>query len=168
MAQIAPNSVDSPLGKQSSPGDVGRTRPRASSGGTDNGYDFDRLFSTGNNGSQDQPYSQGLTSDKEYSEFQSRLRRGKVKLCSACGGVMGKSSRMILSSVAATLLIALGALLMVLYGLALHFYQPAWYARFALPAAYYVGSIFVGVGILFFFIREKIWFCPACKEIDKR
>jgi len=134
----------------------------------ENGYDFDRLFSAGENGPEDMPYSPGLAADKEFTRFQDRLRKGKVKLCAACGGVMNKSSRMILSAIAAILLIGLGSALMVGYGLATNFFQTPWYIRYALPASYYVGSLFVGVGILIFFIRERIWFCPKCKGIDKR
>ena len=166
--QVPPDGVDTSIRRQSYPGDSGRTRSKSSVPKADNGYDFEGLFSVGNNGSEAPPFSQALASDEEFTRFQSRLRKGKVKLCAACGGVMGRSSRMILSAVAAILLIILGVLLMGFYGFALHFYQPPWYARFALPAAYYIGSIFVGVGILFFFIREKIWFCPKCKEIAKR
>jgi hypothetical protein len=114
------------------------------------------------------PYGPGPAADKEFTRFQDRLRKGKVKLCGSCGGVMSKSSRMILSSLAAILLVGLGVGLMVGYGLATNFFQTPWYVRYALPASYYVGSLFVGVGILFFFIREKIWYCPKCKGIDKR
>jgi uncharacterized membrane protein SirB2 len=81
---------------------------------------------------------------------------------------MVKSSRMILSPLAGTWLVALGVVLMALYGLVTNFYQAPWFIKFALPAGYYVGSIFIGVGILFFFIREKVWSCPRCKELSKR
>jgi hypothetical protein len=61
-----------------------------------------------------------------------------------------------------------GAALMTFYGLATNFYQIPWFMKFALPAGYYIGSIFIGVGILFFFIREKVWDCPRCKDMRKR
>jgi uncharacterized membrane protein SirB2 len=75
---------------------------------------------------------------------------------------------MILSPLAGLLLLFTGSALMVLYGLSTNFYQTPWYARFLLPASYYIGSLFLGVGLLFFFIREKIWYCENCKELDKR
>ena len=106
--------------------------------------------------------------DSGLNTFQDRLRMGKVKLCNGCGGVMAKSSRMILSAPAGLGLIVLGALLMALHGLAINFYQPPWFLRYLLPAAYYVGSIMLGVGVIFFFIREKIWYCHRCSEIHKR
>jgi hypothetical protein len=93
---------------------------------------------------------------------------GKVKLCGSCGGVMAKSSRMVLSAPAGLGLIVLGALLMALHGFVINFYQPPWFLRYLLPAAYYVGSIMLGVGAIFFFIREKIWYCHRCGEIQKR
>ncbi len=93
---------------------------------------------------------------------------GKVKLCNSCGGVMAKSSRMILSALAGLGLIVLGALLMALHGLAINFYQPPWFLRYLLPATYYVGSIMLCVGAIFFFIREKIWYCHRCGDIHKR
>ena len=96
------------------------------------------------------------------------MKNGKVKVCSSCGGVMTRSSRMILSIPAGFGLIALGAVLMALYGFATNFAQPPWHLKFILPAAYYVGSIFVGVGVLFFFIRERVWICRKCNEVDKR
>jgi len=106
--------------------------------------------------------------DSDLNTFQDRLRMGKVKLCNSCGGVMAKSSRMILSAPAGLGLIALGAILMALHGLAINFYQPPWFLRYLLPAAYYVGSIMLGVGVIFLFIREKIWYCHRCSEIHKR
>ncbi len=107
-------------------------------------------------------------SDSDFNAFQDRLRMGKVKLCNSCGGVMAKSSRMILSAPAGLGLIVLGALLMALHGLAINFYQPPWFLRYLLPAAYYVGSIMLCVGAIFFFIREKIWYCHRCGDIHKR
>jgi hypothetical protein len=106
--------------------------------------------------------------DGDLNTFQDRLRMGKVKLCNSCGGVMAKSSRMVLSAPAGLGLIVLGALLMALHGLAINFYQPPWFLRYLLPAAYYVGSIMLCVGAIFFFIREKIWYCHKCSEIYKR
>ncbi len=162
------NGLDFSAYGQTAEGETHIPRQKQPSSNAENGYDFDRLFPVGENDREDTPYSPGPAADKEFTRFQDRLRKGKVKLCSACGGVMNKSSRMILSSLAAILLIGLGASLMVGYGLATNFFQTPWYIRFALPASYYVGSIFIGVGILFFFIREKIWYCPKCKEIAKR
>jgi hypothetical protein len=75
---------------------------------------------------------------------------------------------MVMSPVAGLLLILLGAAFMAAYGLATNFYPTPWFAKFALPAVYYIGSIFVGVGLLFFFIREKVWKCRKCGEIRKR
>lgn len=81
---------------------------------------------------------------------------------------MKKSSRRVLSALSGFLLIVLGAGLMALYGFAINFFQVPWFATFALPAGYYIGSILVGVGILFFFIRERVWMCPNCQQVDKR
>ncbi|MBI4965228.1 MAG: hypothetical protein HY913_18275 [Desulfomonile tiedjei] len=134
----------------------------------ENGPGYARPFSARDTASEDIGYYAGGPADKEFTTFQDRLRKGKVKLCSGCGGVMARSSRMILSPLAGASLVVLGALLMILYGLATNFYQPPWFITFALPAGYYVGSIFIGVGILFFFIREKVWNCPRCKEMRKR
>jgi hypothetical protein len=119
-------------------------------------------------GARDPGYYASPVPEKDYNRFQDRLRMGKVKLCDGCGGVMAKSSRMILSPLAGIVVILLGAGLMTLYGLATNFYQTPWFLKFALPASYYVGSIFLGVGVLFFFIREKVWTCHRCKEIRKR
>lgn len=81
---------------------------------------------------------------------------------------MNKTSRSILSPLAGFVLVLLGMGLMTFYGVTTNFFQPPWFIKFALPASYYVGSIFIGVGILFFFIREKVWVCHRCKEIRKR
>jgi hypothetical protein len=109
------------------------------------------------------------SSDREYLDFQDRLRMGRIKLCSTCGAMMVRSSRMILSGTSGVMLTLLGALLVFCYGVATNFLsQVPWYIKFVLPAGYYIGSIFVGVGILFFFIREKIWLCEKCKEVSKR
>ncbi len=75
---------------------------------------------------------------------------------------------MILSPFAGLLLLVFGAALMSGYGMATNFYQTPWFLKFVLPAIYYIGSIFVGVGLLFFFIREKVWKCKGCREIRKR
>ncbi|MGC9029255.1 MAG: hypothetical protein ACP5LD_06270 [Desulfomonilaceae bacterium] len=89
-------------------------------------------------------------------------------VCPHCAGTMKKSSRAILSIPAGIALAALGVALMVFYGYATNFYQVPWFVRFALPAAYYLGSIFIGVGVLFFFIRERIWRCRDCGQVWKR
>ena len=73
-----------------------------------------------------------------------------------------------LSGLCGFLLIVLGAGLMAAYGLAVNFIEIHWSVTFALPAVYYVGSLFIGVGILFFFIRERVWYCPNCQQVDKR
>jgi TRAP-type C4-dicarboxylate transport system permease small subunit len=92
----------------------------------------------------------------------------RVKLCGVCGGVMRKSSRRILSVPAGIILIILGSFLMGGYGFFTNFYQAPWFVRFALPAMYYIGSILIGVGLLFFFIRENVWRCVDCKEMTQR
>ncbi|MEW6352574.1 MAG: hypothetical protein AB1646_26300 [Thermodesulfobacteriota bacterium] len=102
------------------------------------------------------------------NRFQTRLQKGKVKLCANCNEVMVKSSRMVLSPFAGIVLTLLGASFLVGYGFAVNFLQTPWYVKFSLPAMYYVGAIFIGVGILFFFIREKVWFCQGCKDVRKR
>ncbi|MEW6532903.1 MAG: hypothetical protein AB1473_18885 [Thermodesulfobacteriota bacterium] len=105
---------------------------------------------------------------REMGRFQDRVRRGKVKLCTLCGGVMTRSSRMVLSPLAAIVLAVMGFALMTAYGLAINFYQTPWFLKFALPAMYYIGLIFIGVGTLFFFIRERVWRCHNCRELSKR
>jgi hypothetical protein len=134
---------------------------------TESDYGYGKSYMTNDDQEQIFHYT-GVAGDEEFSRFRDRLRRGKVKMCESCGGVMSKTTRMILSPFCGLLLIALGVGLMVIYGLATNFYQPPWFIKFALPAGYYVGSIFIGVGILFFFIREKVWICDKCKEIRKR
>ncbi len=113
----------------------------------------------------DAPY---YSSDREYLDFQDRLRTGRIKLCSCCGGMMIRSSRMVLSGASGVMLVLLGALLMTGYGVATNFLQPPWYIKFALPSAYYIASIFIAVGGVFFFIREKVWVCEKCREMCKR
>jgi len=107
-------------------------------------------------------------SPKGYPRPEEGLRRGRPRFCPHCGGVMAKSTRMVLSAGAAFLLILMGVLFMGTYGFATNFLQTPWFIKFALPAMYYVGSLFVGVGILFFFIREKVWRCEHCREVRKR
>jgi hypothetical protein len=162
------HSVDTPVRGQAATGDVQVRRKRALPPETDNGYDFESLLSGKGNGTEDTPFGPGVPPDVEFTRFQNRLRRGKVKLCTACGGVMNKTSRMILSPLAAILLMIFGGGLVALYGLCIHYWRPAWYITYALPAMYYSGTMFMGVGMLFFFIREKIWYCRKCKEINKR
>lgn len=106
--------------------------------------------------------------DDDLNRFQDRLMRGKIILCHSCGNVMTKSSRMVLSPLAGILLGLLGAALMILYGMATVLYDVPWFLKFLLPASYYIGSIFVGVGILFFFIRERVWRCQKCMVVVKR
>lgn len=81
---------------------------------------------------------------------------------------MRKSSRRVLSAPAGVVLILIGLLLMAGYGFFTNFYQAPWFLRFALPALYYIGSILMGIGVIFFFIRENIWRCADCKEMTKR
>lgn len=130
--------------------------------------DYARIFAVADNATENGAYYSGTPKDQEYVRFQDRLRRGKVKLCPGCGGVMARSSRMILSPISGACLIIAGLVLMALYGLATNFYQPPWFMKFALPAAYYIGSIFIGVGVVFFFVREKVWCCPRCRDLCKR
>ena len=135
---------------------------------TESDYQFGSPAPVRDEGTRDQAYHRSPLQEKDYNRFQDRLKMGKVKLCEGCGGVMARSSRMILSPVAGIAVILLGAALMTSYGLATNFYQTPWFVKFVLPAGYYVGSIFIGVGVLFFFIREKVWSCHRCKEIRKR
>jgi hypothetical protein len=129
---------------------------------------YQRYPSTAETSNDEVAYYPGVAKEREYAKFQDRVRQGKVKNCSSCGGVMTRSSRMILSGIAGLTLMVLGAVFLTVYGLATSFYQAPWFLKFLLPASYYLGSIFIGVGILFFFIREKVWYCSRCKEIAKR
>ncbi len=113
-------------------------------------------------------YRRPAKNDDEFSKLQTRLAKGSAKLCPVCGGVMNKRTRRILSWIHGASLSLMGILMMVFYGWATHFYQAPWLVKFALPAIYYIGSIFIGVGILFFFIRENVWKCMDCREISKR
>lgn len=140
---------------------------KASSSASAADHQFGKLYALGEDAPGDYAYSMGAP-EKEFVRFQERLRKGRVKLCTSCGGVMEKSSRMILSPLAALLLIVVGAFLMGFYGLSTNFYQTPWFVKFSLPAIYYIGSILIAVGILFFFIREKVWKCVKCRDIRKR
>jgi hypothetical protein len=93
---------------------------------------------------------------------------GAFKFCNVCGDVMTKSTRLITSPLAGLVLVLFGAFLTAFYGLASKFMDTPWYLEFLLPAVYYVGAIHVGVGILFFFIRERVWRCRKCGELAKR
>lgn len=132
-------------------------------------YDYGSLAMNGNPGPDPAYRPAGpARNGGNYASYQEPPRRGRSKVCGLCGGLMRKSSRRVLSAIAGCMLIVLGAALMALYGLAINFFQVPWYATFALPAGYYIGSLFVGVGVLFFFIRERIWYCPNCQHVDKR
>jgi hypothetical protein len=122
------------------------------------------------NSGPDPSYRQpgGGLDGRNNASFREPSRKGRPKTCGWCGGAMRKSSRRVLSAVSGFVMILLGTGLMVLYGLAINFFQVPWFVTFALPAGYYVGSLFVGVGVLFFFIRERVWICPHCQQVDKR
>lgn len=135
--------------------------------GTENAGGYARRFSVTAD-RLDDPSSGGPSPSRDVHRFQTRVNVGKVKLCGSCGSVMVRSTRMVLSPMAGIALILLGAAFMAIYGVAANFYQTPWYLKFGLPALYYVGSLFVGIGILFFFIREKVWKCYKCREIRKR
>lgn len=107
-------------------------------------------------------------STRELTKFQKRLKSGKVRLCNECGEVMTKSTRMVLSPFAGLVLVILGTLHMAAYGFATNFYESPWFLTFVLPSVYYVGSIFIGVGVVFFFVRERVWKCRGCREVRKR
>lgn len=113
-------------------------------------------------------YGRPVRRDGDFAKLQSQLAKGSAKLCPVCGGVMKKKTRRILSCLHGMALVTAGLVLMGIYGWATHFYQAPWMLKFALPAIYYIGSIFIGVGILFFFIRENVWKCVECREISKR
>jgi hypothetical protein len=145
-----------------------KTPPTYSSADPPRRREPSRVLSREPNGSDEVAYFPHVVADQDYLKFHSRLRTGKVRVCRKCGEVMRRSSRTILSIPSGVLLLVLGSALMVLYGLATNFFQTPWFARFLLPAAYYIGAIFIGVGLLFFFIRERIWYCGNCREVDKR
>jgi hypothetical protein len=138
-----------------------------SRGSKASGFDLGRVYALGADGPEDFP----LRGAKRTTDPPARPRSGygeRGKLCTDCGSPMKRTSRMILSPSAGLMLLALGAVLMTGYGTATNFYQTPWFLKFALPAVYYIGSIFIGVGLLFFFIREKVWKCNNCREIRKR
>ena len=94
------------------------TSPRNTSEVTQNGGiipDSPKRLPVKDNGRNDFGAYPAASQDKEFSRFQDRLRQGKIKLCGGCGGVMTKSSRMILSAPAGLALIIIGTLHMVLY-----------------------------------------------------
>lgn len=104
----------------------------------------------------------------ELNRFQDRLRKRRLRTCPSCSALMTKSSRRVLAASAGGGLVLIGILLMTTYGLATNFYDPPWFLKFALPALYYVGSLFIGVGVIFFFIRERVWRCTECRALFKR
>lgn len=130
-------------------------------------YGHGRLFAVTGREPEDAAYV-GPESGPDVDRFQDRLKRGKIKLCTVCGDLMHRSSRMILSPTAAIMLVIFGTLHLFLYGAATKVFQTPWYLEFVLPALYYMGSVFIGVGVVFFFIRERVWRCSKCGEIDKR
>ena len=144
-----------------------RRNPDGAFPGTDNAEGYAKRFGTMAD-RLDELSPMGGSPSRDAHRFQTRVNVGKVKLCGSCGSVMVRSTRMVLSPVAGVVLILLGAAFMVGYGLATNFLLTPWYVKFGLPGLYYVGSLFVGVGILFFFIREKVWKCYKCREIRKR
>ncbi len=113
-------------------------------------------------------YRRPVKNNEDFSKLQTQLAKGAAKLCHVCGGIMKKKTRRVLSFSYGIALIVSGLFLMAFYGWATHFYQAPWIIKFSLPAIYYIGSIFIGVGILFFFIRENVWKCADCREISKR
>ncbi len=161
------NPIDKPAPRQTAPYEAHGSSVDGAAQKFETDYAYGKSFMM-NEGPEEVPFYTGVAADEEFNRFQDRIRRGKVKICDGCGGVMNKASRMMLSPLAGLILVALGIAFMVLYGLATNFYQPPWFIKFALPSSYYAGSIFITVGILFFFIREKVWVCHKCKEIRKR
>jgi len=135
--------------------------------GTDNAVGYAKRLGTMAD-RLDEMSAAGGSPGRDAQMYRTRVNVGKVKLCGSCGSVMVRSTRMVLSPIAGVALILLGAGFMAAYGLATNFLHTPWYLKFGLPALYYVGSLFVGVGILFFFIREKVWKCYKCREIRKR
>lgn len=113
-------------------------------------------------------YRRPVKNDDDFSKLQTQLAKGSAKLCHVCGGIMKKRTRRVLSWSHGLALMITGTFLMSFYGWATHFYQAPWLIKFSLPAIYYIGSIFIAVGILFFFIRENVWKCLDCREISKR
>ena len=131
-------------------------------------YDFSRLFAVGEDVRDSAASRPVVAPGQDLGKYRDRVRAGRVKLCGSCGGIMKKSSRTVLSIPAGVSLIAIGVLLMAFYGYATNFYQVPWFVKFVLPASYYIGSIFMAFGVLFFFIRERVWKCERCEEMSKR
>ncbi len=144
--------ADQTDGYVSEPGTVPRATPTpGNSTGlrvppTDYEYGNSSMMS---NAGPDPSYGQkgGPQNGRNYAAFREPTRGGRPKTCGWCGGAMRKSSRRVLSAISGFVLIVLGLGLMSLYGLAINFFQVPWFATFALPAGYYIGSIFVGVGV---------------------
>lgn len=126
-----------------------------------------RLFAIPETELEETRYTQNSMPPPE-DRFQTRIKQGKVRLCGLCGDIMTRSTRMILSPGYAVALVLVGILSMAGYGVATNFYETPWFLKFILPAAYYMGSIFIGLGIVFFFLRERVWKCQACGELSKR
>lgn len=148
---------------------IGVSNDRKNSLGSQN-YENDTAyaFATADDSNNSIGYNRPVRNDENFTKLQTQLSKGSVKLCPVCGGVMRKKTRRVLSWFHGLALLLTGILFMVFYGWATHFYQAPWLVKFALPAIYYIGSIFIGVGVLFFFIRENVWKCVDCREISKR
>lgn len=116
----------------------------------------------------DETIVRAASSGKDLRKFKKRLEKGKIRICPECSEIMGKANRMTLSPVSGFMLIILGIALMAGYGVITNYLQAPWSVKFILPAMYYVGSIFIGVGMVFFFIRERVWLCKRCGMISKR
>jgi hypothetical protein len=161
-----PLALDAKKASGSEPGSGARERggdPRMSRSSK---FDFGSVYAL----AEDSPeaFAARGAQQKADQSWQRYRAPGRGKFCIDCGSPMKRTSRMILSPLAGLLLLAFGGALMTGYGMATNFYQTPWFLKFVLPAIYYIGSIFVGVGLLFFFIREKVWKCRGCKEIRKR
>jgi hypothetical protein len=116
----------------------------------------------------DETIVRAASSGKDLKKFQKRLQKGKIRICPECGEIMGKANRMVLSPMSGILLIILGTLHMAIYGIVTNYLQAPWNVKFILPSIYYIGSILIGVGVVFFFIRERVWSCKRCGVISKR
>ncbi len=130
--------------------------------------DPDYTFAAPDHSNNTLGYGRPVKNDDDFGKLQTQLAKGSAKLCHVCGGIMKKRTRRVLSLSYGLALMLTGFFLMTFYGWATHFYQAPWIIKFSLPAIYYIGSIFIGVGILFFFIRENVWKCADCREISKR
>jgi hypothetical protein len=106
--------------------------------------------------------------DKDFRGFKERIRHGKIRICEACGGIMIKSCRPVLSRLSGCLLVVFGLVLFAMYGLMVNFTQLPWFLKFIMPGMYYMGAIFTATGVIFFFIRERVWLCEQCRDISKR